>query len=42
MVASDFTPAEEQLLENEFQALLADYARTNHRQKVETGLSRKI
>ncbi len=35
MVASDFTPAEEQLLENEFQALLADYARTNHRQKVE-------
>ena len=35
MVASDFTHEEEQLIESEFQALLADYARTNHRQKVE-------
>lgn len=35
MVASDFTPEEELLIESEFQALLADYARTRHRQKVE-------
>ena len=35
MVASDFTKEEEQLIESEFQALLADYARTSHRQKVE-------
>ena len=35
MVVSDFTHEEEQLIESEFQALLADYARTNHRQKVE-------
>lgn len=35
MVVSDFTYEEEQLIENEFQALLADYARTSHRQKVE-------
>ena len=34
MVVSDFTYEEEQLIENEFQALLADYARTSHRQKV--------
>ena len=35
MVASDFTPAEELLIEKEFQALLSDYAQTRHRQKVE-------
>ena len=35
MVVSDFTHEEEQLIENEFQALLADYVRTSHRQKVE-------
>ena len=35
MVASDFTPEEELLIENEFQALLSDYAHTRHRQKVD-------
>ena len=35
MTASDFTHEEEQLIEREFQALLADYARTRHHQKVE-------
>ena len=35
MEVSDFTPEEEQRIEQEFQALLDDYAHTTHRQKVE-------
>ena len=35
MEKSEFTPAEEQMIQEEFEALLADYARTAHRQKVE-------
>ena len=35
MVVSDFTLEEEQRIESEFQALLTDYAHTNHRQKVD-------
>lgn len=35
MVVSDFTSEEEQQIEQEFQALLDDYAHTTHRQKVE-------
>ena len=35
MVESDFTQEEEQRMEQEFQALLDDYAHTTHRQKVE-------
>ncbi len=35
MLDSDFTPEEEQRIEQEFQALLDDYAHTTHRQKVE-------
>ena len=35
MQKSEFTPAEEALIQSEFQALLDDYAHTPHRQKVE-------
>ena len=35
MQKSEFTPAEEQMIQREFEALLDDYAHTPHRQKVE-------
>ena len=35
MKQSDFTPEEEQMIEQEFRALLDDYAHTRHSQKVE-------
>ena len=35
MQKSEFTPAEEQMIQQEFEALLDDYAHTPHRQKVE-------
>ena len=35
MQKSEFTPAEEQMIQREFEALLDDYAHTLHRQKVE-------
>jgi len=35
MQKSDFTPEEEQMIRKEFDALLADYAQTPHRQKAE-------
>ena len=35
METSIFTPAEEMMIEREFQALLDDYANTVHRQKIE-------
>ena len=35
MEKSEFTPAEEQMIQREFEALLDDYAHTPHRQKVE-------
>lgn len=35
MKESEFTQAEEQMIQREFEALLADYAHTMHRQKVE-------
>lgn len=35
MKKSDFTPAEEQMIQREFENLLADYAKTRHSQRVE-------
>ena len=35
MQKKEFTPAEEQMIQREFEALLEDYARTPHRQKTE-------
>ena len=35
MQKSEFTPAEEEMIQREFEALLDDYAHTPHRQKVE-------
>ena len=35
MKKNEFTPAEEQMIQHEFEALLDDYAHTPHRQKIE-------